>query len=348
MNAFRLVRSHRNAVYAMGALFVGALAFAAIPLSVPQVIPGVELVLFGWLGVAVGRLSFPAGAPQHGAGNADAAARSDRIDAILRTIAKLLQAQASASEAFSERLNGANARLTQHREGSAARDIVLALIEDNRQMRDKLTTLRNQLEESRLQALQLRNNLERSEEAGMRDAVTLVGNRRYLDTTLAEALEQARRTGEDFCLALADIDRFKLVNDRFGHLVGDRLLRLFAEILVQNVRGQDRVARFGGEEFALMLPGVNLAAATQAMERIRKVLEAKQWTLGPTGEPVGTITASFGLAKLRAHETGVELIKRTDEKLYEAKTKGRNCVVADDAEPPAPSEPTHAKQVANA
>ncbi len=157
MNALRLIRSHRNVVYAMGALILAALALAAVPLGVPQAITGFELLLFGclfgWLGVAVGRLLSPAGAPRQGAANADAAARSDRIDAILRSIAKLLQAQASAAEAYSERLNGANARLAQHREGNAARDIVLALIEDNRQMRDKLTPVRNQLEESRLQAL---------------------------------------------------------------------------------------------------------------------------------------------------------------------------------------------------
>ena len=208
----------------------------------------------------------------------------------------------------------------------------MALIEDNRQMRDKLSNVRDQLESSRLQVLQLRNNLERAEEAGMRDVVTLIGNRRYFDTTFAEELERARKTGDDFCLALADLDRFKLVNDRFGHLVGDRILRLFAEILVQNVRGQDRVARFGGEEFALMLPGASLEDATTAVERIRKVLEAKQWTFGPTGERVGTITASFGLAQLRASETGSDLIKRVDDRLYDAKAKGRNCVVADTSE----------------
>ncbi len=102
---------------------------------------------------------------------------------------------------------------------------------------------------------------------------------------------------------------------------------------MQNVRGQDRVARFGGEEFALMLPGASLEDATTAVERIRKVLESKQWTLGPTGERVGTITASFGLAQLRASETGSDLIKRVDDRLYEAKAKGRNCVVADTSQP---------------
>ena len=329
MNALLLIRSHLGTVYALGAVFLGALALSALRISIPGTSPIYELLLLGWLGVALGRLTTGRTAVRPSVTNAEEAAKSDRIDAILRSIAKLLLTQESESEAFTERLNGASSRLTQQLDAGSVREIVMALIDDNRQMRDKLSNVRDQLESSRLQVLQLRNNLERAEEAGMRDVVTLIGNRRYFDATFAEELERARKTGDSFCLALADLDRFKLVNDRFGHLVGDRILRLFAEILVQNVRGQDRVARFGGEEFALMLPGVSVEAATTAVERIRKVLEAKQWTLGPTGERVGTITASFGLAQMRASETGSDLIKRVDDRLYEAKAKGRNCVVAD-------------------
>ena len=195
----------------------------------------------------------------------------------------------------------------------------MALIDDNRQMRDKLSDLRNQLEESRLQVLRLQSTLERSEEEGMRDVVTAIGNRRFFETAFAEELERARKTGEDFCLALGDLDRFKLVNDRFGHLVGDRLLRLFAEILIQNVRGQDRVARFGGEEFAVMLPGAGLREAVEAVDRIRRVLESKQWTVEPSGERVGKMTVSFGVAKLQENETGDELLQRVDAYLYDAK-----------------------------
>ncbi len=341
MNALLLFRSHLNTAYALGVVFLLALALSALRISIPDVIPGFELLLFGWLGVALGRLTFraaPGGAPGADDGaKAEVATKSDRVDVIVKSIAKLLQAQASAADAFSDRLNGANSRLSQSIDSSSVRDIVLALIEDNRQMRDKLSNVRNELEESRLQVLQLRNNLERSEEAGLRDVVTLIGNRRYFDTTFAEELERARRTGDSFCLALADLDRFKLVNDRFGHLVGDRILRLFCEILAQNVRGQDRVARFGGEEFALMLPGTSLEDAAAVMERIRKVLESKQWTLGPTGEPVGTITASFGVAKLRAGDTGADLLKRADDQLYDAKAKGRNCVAAETPEPLSPA-----------
>ena len=260
----------------------------------------------------------------------------------------MLQSHLSEAEAFSKRLQGASNSLAQHESSGAINDIVMALIDDNRQMRDSLSDLRNQLEESRLQVLRLQNNLERSEEAGMRDVVTAIGNRRFFETAFAEELEKARRTGNDFCLALADLDRFKLVNDRFGHLVGDRLLRLFAEILVQNVRGQDRVPRFGGEEFAVMLPGARLSEAVEAAERIRRVLESKQWTVEPTGERVNKVTVSFGVAKLRANETGADLLQRVDEHLYDAKAKGRNRVVAENSEAPPTSRPTRSRRAANA
>ena len=332
MNALLLLRSRLDVAYALGVVFLGVVALSSLQISIADVFPGSELLLFGWLGVALGLLARRTAADAKQADDAEGAPKSGRIDEVLRSIAKLLQAQANASDAFTERLTSASTRLAQQVNSGSVRAIVLALIEDNREMRDKLSNVRDQLEESRLQVLQLRNNLERSEEAGMRDAVTLIGNRRYFDATFADELERARRSGEPFCLALADLDRFKLVNDRFGHLVGDRLLRLFAEILVQNVRGQDRVARFGGEEFAVMFPGASLEDAAAATERIRKALASKQWTVGPTGESVGLITASFGVAKLRADETGAELIKRADDRLYDAKAKGRNCVIAEASE----------------
>jgi diguanylate cyclase len=255
--------------------------------------------------------------------------KEEKVDRILRQIAKVLQTHLTDSASFSERLEGANERLSRQESIGPVRDIVLALIDDNRDMRDKLGNVRNQLEESRLQVMQLQTNLERAEEAGMRDVVTAIGNRHFFDASFEEEVEKARRVGDNFCLALADIDRFKHVNDRFGHLVGDRLLRLFANILVQNVRGQDKVARFGGEEFALMFPGARLVDAVSAVERIRGILETKQWTVEPSGERVGKVTASFGVARLSADESATDLLRRVDQLLYAAKVQGRNRVVAD-------------------
>ena len=329
MNALLLLRSHLGAAFALGAVLLTALALtaAAIQLSRPS--------FRGWsFSCSAGSASRWAVSPL-GPVRAKAARRRDRRARPKKSTKfcalspGLLQTHLTESDAFSERLHGASGRLAEHEASGPVNEIVMALIDDNRQMRDKLSDLRDQLEESRLHVLQLQHNLERSEEEGMRDVVTAIGNRRFFETAFAEELEKARTTGEDFCLALADLDRFKLVNDRFGHLVGDRLLRLFADILVQNVRGQDRVARFGGEEFAVMLPGAGLSEAVEAAERVRRVLESKQWSVEPTGERVGKVTVSFGVAKLRANETGADLLRRVDGHLYDAKARGRNRVVAE-------------------
>jgi diguanylate cyclase len=328
MNALMLLRSHLGTAFALGAVLLTALTLTALRLSFPAEVPGLELLLFGWIGVALGRLTVRARSSES-SGAKGSPGTAEKVDHILRSVTRLLQTHLSESDAFSERLHGANDRLAEHETSGPVNEIVMALIDDNRQMRDRLSNLRDRLEESRLRVLQLQHNLERSEEEGMRDVVTAIGNRRFFETAFAEELEKARTTGEDFCLALADLDRFKLVNDRFGHLVGDRLLRLFAEILVKNVRGQDRVARFGGEEFAVMLPGAGLSEAVEAAERIRRVLESKQWTVEASGERVGKITVSFGVAKLRPNETGADLLRRVDGHLYDAKAGGRNRVVAE-------------------
>jgi diguanylate cyclase len=347
MKTIRFVGSRIRAAYALAAVSVGAVALAALGSFLPDqalsalrsLIPGdtqfFQLVLLGWIGVALGRLTIkaaPNGAERAGQAKAqrDTPDKDEQVDRVLRHVAKVLQAHVSDSESFSERLDGANERLSRHESIGPIKEIVLALIEDNRDMRDRLYNVRNQLEESRLQVVQLQTNLERAEEAGLRDVVTAIGNRRFFDASFMEEVEKARRLGDHFCLALADIDRFKHVNDRFGHLVGDRLLRLFANILVQNVRGQDKVARFGGEEFALIFPGARLLDAVAATERIRGILESKQWTIEPSGERISKVTASFGVSKLRADESANDLLRRVDERLYEAKVQGRNRVVADD------------------
>jgi diguanylate cyclase len=340
------LRSMVRAACALGAVSLGAAALAggqsflpgealtALRSLIPSETLVFQLLLIGWIGVALGRFTVatePSPARRGGqtASRQGTAVKEEKVDRILSQIAKVLQTHLTDSASFSERLDGANERLSRQESIGPVKDIVLALIDDNRDMRDKLSNVRNQLEESRLQVVQLQTNLERAEEAGLRDVVTAIGNRRFFDACFAEEVEKAQRLGDSFCLALADIDRFKHVNDRFGHLVGDRLLRLFANILVRNVRGQDKVARFGGEEFALMFPGARLGDAVSAVERIRGILEAKQWTVEPSGERVGKVTASFGVGKLSGDESPTDFLRRVDQLLYEAKVQGRNRTVAD-------------------
>lgn len=158
------------------------------------------------------------------------------------------------------------------------------------------------------------------------DALTGLANRRQADETLAQEIARSARLGGSVGLILADIDDFKAVNDRHGHPTGDAVLREFADALRDTVREIDTAARWGGEEFAVVLPGTDLAGASQLAERIRSAL-AERETLSPDGEPI-CVTASFGAAVSGPATTLDDLVEGADEALYRAKRAGKNRVFA--------------------
>src|SRR2546423_9918904 len=125
-------------------------------------------------------------------------------------------------------------------------------------------------------------------------------------------------------LLLADIDHFKNFNDTFGHLTGDQVLRLVAIALKQNVKGQDIAARYGGEEFAIVLPGTTLRAALTVADHIRRAVMTKELMKRSTGEHLGRVTVSIGVAALQNGDTAQSLIERADNCLLTAKRRGGN------------------------
>ena len=192
-----------------------------------------------------------------------------------------------------------------------------------RRIRAENARLRVNLVEALLQIEGLKDRLVRE---GGTDALTELPNRRQLDETLARAIAHAVRSSEPLSIAVIDIDHFKSVNDDHGHLVGDDLLRVMGKILKQSCRESDFCARFGGEEFVVVLVDAGLAGATTLIERLRTVVEKKLF-VSLQGSVKVDRTASFGLAELRPGETPKSLIERADEALYAAKRGGRNRVV---------------------
>ncbi len=145
-------------------------------------------------------------------------------------------------------------------------------------------------------------------------------NRRYFEARLEEELQRSHRDGGPLALLMIDIDDFKSVNDSFGHLVGDAVIRDVADILRRSVRVFDVCARYGGEEFAVLMPGISLATAARVGERIRERIEAYR-----SGSRTALrVTASVGLAAASAGLSAVELIARADSALYLAKEQGKN------------------------
>lgn len=157
------------------------------------------------------------------------------------------------------------------------------------------------------------------------DGLTGIANRRRSDEMLHLELSRAERLGSSLAFVLTDVDHFKSVNDRYGHPVGDAVLRAIAALLSDTVREIDVAGRWGGEEFALILPGTDLAGGIQLAERVRSALETRpiETAAGPVA-----VTASFGVTAFPDYRTESDLVAAADAALYEAKRSGRNRVVA--------------------
>ncbi len=158
---------------------------------------------------------------------------------------------------------------------------------------------------------ELRRQNERLAEMVARDPLTGLYNRRYLMESLGAQLALAAQRGEPLSAALIDLDHFKPYNDDFGHQAGDAVLRRLGEVLQETVRGHDIVARFGGEEFVLILPGVDAATARELAERLRAAVAQQPWPLRP-------VTISLGIATTYGpvHDDGSSLLEAADQALY--------------------------------
>lgn len=182
--------------------------------------------------------------------------------------------------------------------------------------------LRNQLSEKNRQ---LQVSLAQIEELASHDYLTGVLNRRSLIEKLEGELQRAYRTGHPFCFVMVDLDHFKEVNDRFGHPVGDAVLKKVSECANKSLRALDRFGRIGGEEFGIVLPATWLDQGMIAMERLRKTVTEYDWE---SVEPGLRVTFSAGITTNAAGDTVETMTKRADEALYKAKHDGRDRIVS--------------------
>jgi diguanylate cyclase len=294
------------------------------------------LIALGVLGVGLSEIKdIVADAPEEEVARRGSLRKSDpmaqQFDSALTIIVKLIQAHLDDNSHYSDSLERANRDLPSLDKPEQVRAVVSLLIDENEKIQTKMNDLSKSLEASRAQVAKLRSNLAEANELGMRDPLTSLGNRRFFDTNLLKEIKEAQNESSEMCLVMADLDHFKKVNDKFGHPVGDMVLKLFSELLSSNIKGRDTAARYGGEEFAIIFPHTKLDDAAHITDGIRNQLEAKQWMLSASGQRIGTITASFGVARLRRGEDSESLLKRVDAKLYEAKVSGRNRVAVDNA-----------------
>lgn len=188
-------------------------------------------------------------------------------------------------------------------------------------MLERVHQAESRLESATREASELRSKLEEARDNARRDPLTDLPNRRAFE----EAYAAQVASGGNICIAVCDVDHFKNVNDRFGHAVGDRVLKTIAETLSQLCKGQ-LVARYGGEEFAILFSGVDAAAARVTLDNARATVAAKRYRLRESDAPLGEITFSAGVTRVIGEEGFNASFQRADALLYQAKDQGRNLV----------------------
>jgi diguanylate cyclase len=261
---------------------------------------------------------------------------SDRIDKVgarvvgeIDEIMTLIGDALGTSESYGKNLDSATYKLGNATDRESLKAIVETLVRSTREMQDTNRALEARLVVSKQEISNLQHSLEAIRAESMTDPLTALGNRKYFDRALGDAVRVARERGEPLSMMLFDIDYFKSFNDNYGHLTGDQVLRLVAMTLKQNIKGQDITARYGGEEFAVVLPNTALRQALTVADNIRRAVMSKELKKKSTGEILGRVTISAGVAVLSLRDDADSLIERADSCLYAAKRNGRNRVICE-------------------
>ncbi len=206
------------------------------------------------------------------------------------------------------------------------KDMVEDMLSEAREMLDSNRNFSQQLNSTSREIGLLRAELQDLRLQASQDTLTGLGNRKTFDEALNRALDSISTDMSTVCLMMLDIDNFKSINDEYGHLIGDKILRFIADILRRSVKGRDTVARFGGDEFGIILEETAPNGAYRLAENIRTLVDKSALKRTDTGEAIGNITVSIGVGCNKVGDTMNDLIHRADEALYESKKKGRNRV----------------------
>ena len=225
-------------------------------------------------------------------------------------------------EAFSKDLDGPANR-------DRVREVLESLVGATRDVSETNQTLEARLKETRNEIETLRETLEAVRVESLTDPLTGISNRKHFEEMLVKAIEHAGSHKQPLALIIIDIDHFKRFNDTYGHLTGDQVLRLVGVTMRERVRSKATLARFGGEEFGVILPETSLDSARATAEQVRENVMSRELVKRSTGESLGKVTISLGIATFRKGDTAISLLERADQCMYAAKRGGRNRTVTD-------------------
>ncbi|MED5423677.1 MAG: GGDEF domain-containing protein [Pseudomonadota bacterium] len=251
----------------------------------------------------------------------------DKMNDALAYVTDMVREAKASTEQYGESLTGASNSLTQTDDIEELKTILAAVAQDTEQMIEKNRRLEEELEQSGEEMATLQRDLDSIRKEAMTDGLTAISNRKAFDEKLKYVRQRSDEEASIFTLMLIDIDHFKNFNDTYGHQVGDQVLKLVAKTLTDGIKGKDFAARYGGEEFAIILPESNAMAGEVVGNALREAVAKKEVINRNSGEKLGRITMSVGVAQYSGSESEEALIERADKALYKAKETGRNRVV---------------------
>lgn len=250
---------------------------------------------------------------------------NQKIHAVIAQTSGVITETYNKAEESNISFNQKSALLESSSEAGVVKSILQEIIAETRSLATTSHDMQAKLNLANQEMDRLRAELSQVKQIASTDGLTGLLNRRAFDEALAEVIAQPQP--QSTFLSLLDIDYFKRVNDTYGHTIGDNVIKYVASLMKKYVESHHRVARYGGEELAIIMPDTSIETALEIAENIRKAMESSRLKRKDNDQPIGTITLSIGIAALQSGDDSERFIERTDKALYQAKQSGRNRIV---------------------
>lgn len=254
---------------------------------------------------------------------------SRNVERLLSVVHEALSAAGDTTTSHGERISALHDELGRQEKVTEIRKVVAGILSETARMRMSINKLERRVVHSAAEIAELRDNLEQAQREANADPLTGIANRKMLEFELKRSAKEAAGGDKPFSVLMVDVDEFKQFNDEYGHQIGDHALKLVARTLAQGIKRRDLAARFGGEEFSVVLVETPLDGAIKLAENLRARIETTKLESEGVSHGVRPVTISIGVAQYREDEPLKRLVGRADRALYRAKEQGRNRVVSE-------------------